>query len=257
MQRDILVSLITHRQGQLVHRLLQDIEGKCDHKRIRVILTVNMDEVLPFDETYFSYPITIIKNKKIKGFAVNHNHAFLLFASKYFCVLNPDIRLVDDPFSRLVDCFEEPKAGIVAPMVYNSRSDLEDSARQLPTPGRIIHRLIDRNLEYEPTGGMVEVDWAAGMFLVFKTEVFTNLNGFNERYFLYCEDIDICSRAWLVGKKVLWINDVLVIHEARRKSRKNLQYLGLHLSSYLKLLTSAVYYKRLRQKKRGMHSTFG
>lgn len=203
---------------------------------------------MPFDRADFSYPITIINNEQIKGFAVNHNHAFSLNGSKYFCVLNPDIRLTDDPFVRLVDCLEETAAGILAPLVFNSGPDLEDNARQLPTPGRIIHRLIMRNLEYESTGEIEEVDWVAGMFLLFKAEVFAALKGFDERYFLYCEDIDICSRTWLAGKKVLWVNQVKVIHEAQRESRKNFKYMLMHLTSYAKLFCSAVYYKRLRQK---------
>jgi N-acetylglucosaminyl-diphospho-decaprenol L-rhamnosyltransferase len=242
--------VVTHRQGQLVHRLLQDVEEKCDHERIQVILTINTDECLPFNVSDFPYPVTIIKNDQIKGFAANHNNAFALHYSKYFCVLNPDIRLVDDPFGRLFDCLKEPMAGIVAPLVYSSGPDLEDNARRLPTPGRIIHRLIKRNLEYISTGGLVEVDWVAGMFLLFKAEDFQALKGFDERYFLYCEDIDICSRTWLMGKRVLWINEVKVIHDAQRESRKNLKYLMMHLSSYIILFSSAVYYKRLRQKRR-------
>jgi N-acetylglucosaminyl-diphospho-decaprenol L-rhamnosyltransferase len=242
--------VVTHRQGQLVHRLLQDVEEKCDHERIQVILTVNIDEALPFNLADFSYPITIINNEQIKGFAANHNYAFSLSISKYFCVLNPDIRMIDDPFGRLVHCLEEPMSGIVAPLVYNSGPDLEDNARRLPTPGRIIHRLIKRNLEYESTGEIVEVDWVAGMFLLFKAEDFQALKGFDERYFLYCEDIDICSRTWLMGKRVLWVNEVKVIHDAQRESRKNLKYLMMHLSSYIILFSSAVYYKRLRQKRR-------
>ena len=246
---NILVSVVTHRQGSLVYGLLKNIEEKCNHKRIMVILTMNVAEELPFAESNFSYPLYLIRNNRIKGFAANHNHAFTLKNSEYFCVLNPDIRLIDDPFDRLIDCLRDPLAGIVAPLVYNSATEIEDNARQLPTPGILFHRLLNRSLEYEAKG-ILEVDWAAGMFLFFKADAFKALKGFNEKYFLYCEDIEICSRTWLSGKKVLWANNIRVIHEAQRESRKNLIYLLLHVSSYAKLFTSDVYYKRLRQKSR-------
>jgi N-acetylglucosaminyl-diphospho-decaprenol L-rhamnosyltransferase len=253
-QKDILISIVTHGQGRFAHSLLKDIEEKCNPNRVRVIMTMNINETLPFAEYDFSYPITIIKNNRKKGFAANHNHAFALHESNYLCVVNPDIRLIDDPFCRLVDCLKDPADGIVAPLVYSSALEIEDSVRQLPTPGRLFYRFFKRDLEYDLKEGILEVDWAAGMFLFFKASVFEALKGFNEKFFLYCEDIDICSRAWLLGKKVLWANDVRVIHQAQRESRKNLKYLLLHLSSYARIFTSGVYYKRLGQKYRSQQN---
>ncbi len=249
-RRDVLISVISHGQGRMVHELLNDIEDKCDHARLSVVLTLNIDEDLPFTRANFSYPITIIKNNRIKGFAANHNYAFSLQKSKYFCVLNPDIRFIDDPFKCLAELADENAFGILAPLVYNRKMEIEDNIRRLPTPASLLKRFIKKKPEYSPASSTMEVDWAAGMFLVFYAKVFEQLGGFDEKYYLYCEDIDICSRSWLMGSKVLWATDCRVIHEAQRTSHKKLGYFLIHLISYIKLFCSNVYYRRLLQKYR-------
>ena len=64
------------------------------------------------------------------------------------------------------------------------------------------------------------------MFLIFKKEVFKELNGFDESYFLYYEDIDICLRTWRSGKKVAVSKVSSIEHLAQRDSHKNLIFMS-------------------------------
>jgi hypothetical protein len=63
-------------------------------------------------------------------------------------------------------------------------------------------------------------DWIGGAFMVFKCESFIKLNGFDEEFFMYYEDTDICFRAKELGMKIVYDPNFYIIHEARRSGRK-------------------------------------
>jgi len=248
IEAELIVSVVSHNQAEQVRKLLDSIEKHCQQNDLAVVLTLNVEEKLPFAEADYSFPLSIIKNIKAQGYGANHNHAFTVGNRAYFCVLNPDVWFSEDPFHVLIEQLKDEKIGVIAPAVYNSRGLLEDNARKLPTPIKIIKRWFARKNEYFIEKRPVEVDWLAGMFMLFKEADFKGLDGFDEKYYLYCEDIDICSRIWLKGKKVLLHGGVVVRHDAQHSSHYNVLYFYWHLSSLIKLFTSASYYKRFQQK---------
>jgi len=73
--------------------------------------------------------------------------------------------------------------------------------------------------------------WAAGMFLVFNSKVFKRLRGFDQRFFMYYEDVDICRRIHSLKLPIFYLEDVTVTHYAQRGSRKNLRLLRYHVVS--------------------------
>jgi N-acetylglucosaminyl-diphospho-decaprenol L-rhamnosyltransferase len=85
------------------------------------------------------------------------------------------------------------------------------------------------------------------MFMLFPREIFKEIGGFDERYFLYYEDVDLCARLTLAGYRILLCNTVSAIHDARRSSHKNLRYMRLHLLSIIRFFFSDVY-RQLRQR---------
>ncbi len=133
-KRVITVSVVSHRQAQLVAQLLTDLERSRTRSNLNVIVTINSPEPVTFAETAFSFSLTIIRNERAQGFGANHNAAFKLCRDEYFCVLNPDIRLPEDPFPILLPTLENPKVGLVSPVITDSAGAIEDSARRLPTP---------------------------------------------------------------------------------------------------------------------------
>lgn len=70
--------------------------------------------------------------------------------------------------------------------------------------------------------------------MLFRSEDFRRLQGFDEKFFLYYEDVDICARAWKSGMKVLACPSVSVIHDAQRASRRNLQHMKWHAASMMR-----------------------
>ncbi|MFH0788707.1 MAG: galactosyltransferase-related protein [Pseudomonadota bacterium] len=240
----VLLSVVSHKQAGLVHQLLQDLHLYCPHKDLEVIITVNVKEPLLFKEDDFDFRVKIVQNKYPKGFGANHNAAFRSGPSDFFGVLNPDLRLTRDPFAPLSSLLSDKGIGVIAPLIIKRDCSIEDSARRLPTPARLIKRILRRaresRLDYE-MNNLVYPDWVAGIFMLFSSSVFSKINGFDKRYYLYFEDVDLCSRLRLAGYRVVLDPSVSVIHEARRDSHNNIRYFMWHVISGLRFFSSRVF----------------
>lgn len=231
----ISLSIVSHGQARLVAMLLSDIAAHCAMP-LEVILTLNFAEPLPFDAAAFSFPVKVIRNERRKGFGANHNAAFGHAAAEYFCVLNPDIRIEADPFPDLIDVLKEQSVGVVAPLIVNPAGKIEDSARRFPSPLSIARKALfpATVAEYDIGREPLYPDWVAGMFMVFRTTVFRESGGFDERYFLYYEDVDLCWRLLNRKLRVAMLPTVRAIHNARRSSHRSLRYMSWHWRSMLR-----------------------
>ena len=234
----VSISVVSHGQAGLVASLLADIAA---HVRapIEVILTMNLPEARPFDPARFAFPLRVLENPAPKGFAANHNAAFRMSRGAFFCVLNPDIRIDRDPFPDLLKCLQEPAVGLAAPLIRNPAGAVEDSARRFPTPFSILRKALLRPtyIDYPIGDESIYPDWVAGMFMVFPREVFAALGGFDERYFLYYEDVNLCARLRLAGKRVALCTSAFAVHDARRQSRSSLRHMRWHLCSMTRYFT--------------------
>ena len=240
----IVLSIVSHRQASMVKNLLLDVEKYCFEHALEVVVTINVEETIPFAEKDFKFHLTIIRNAIPKGFGANHNAAFKILSGDHFCVLNPDIRFKNDPFRQLLWTARSEEFGIIAPLVVNSSDGIEDSARRLPTPARILRKIFRSapELDYSIGNTLLFPDWVAGMFMLFPSAVFRTMNGFDERYFLYYEDADICCRVRLAGWLVVLDATVRVVHDARRESHKNLKFLWWHLTSMARFFSSRAFF---------------
>ena len=246
----ITLSIVSHLQGGMVPPLLKDIRRVCPRPPLRVILTLNLPEKLPFHPEAFPFPIDIIQNARPQGFGTNHNQAFRQASGRYFGVLNPDLRFPRNPFPLLCSSLESGKQiGVIAPGVEDEANNIADNARLFPTPFRILRRILGDSLkpDYPLADRPIPVDWIAGLFLLFPFRLFTAINGFDERYFLYCEDVDICARFRLAGYEVFWDPRISVIHQAQRHSHRRLSHLRWHVVSLIRFFNSEVF-TALRQR---------
>ena len=237
MERSLIsISVVSHGQGSLVEPLLADLATHC-RSDIEILLTQNLPEGEPPRQPF---PLRIIRNAVPKGFAANHNAAWGEARGNYFCVLNPDIRLTSDPFPVLVPALTDPQAGVAAPLIVNAAGILEDSARPFPTVSHILQKAIGRQPTryYDIGTDILSPDWVAGMFMLFRTDTFREVGGFDARYHLYYEDVDLCARLRVLGYDVRLCPAATVVHLARRESRRNLRYFAWHLSSMLRWFLS-------------------
>ncbi len=237
----ISISIISHGHGSMVERLVADL---LDCPEIgQVVLTCNVPETLtlPHDDR-----IMTLDNIVPTGFAANHNAAFRHCFLPYFCPLNPDIQLPKNPFPSLLIALQKTGAALVAPLVRNLSGDVEDSMRPFPTIRSLLMKamcLSDCRYTIKDEKNAFYPEWVAGMFMLFRSADFRQLGGFDTRFFLYYEDVDICARAWKAGMKVLACPFVSVVHDARRESRRNVCYMYWHLTSMARYFLK--YWKRL------------
>jgi len=223
------ISVVNHAHGNMVGNLVAKLKTFPEVGQIIVTRNIpDSDGVVETEKTL------ITQNTVPKGFGANHNAAFAHATAPYFCVLNPDIDLPANPFPALLAVLEGSDAPMVAPGVVNSAGSPEDSARRFPTLRQLSSKLLgghDGRYVLQPTQGPTPVDWVAGIPMLFRTEDFKAIGGFDEKFFLYYEDVDICARLWKAGRPVMVCPQVQVVHDAQRASRKNWQFMKWHAAS--------------------------
>lgn len=246
----LAISIVSHNQGHLIKNLLHDLTPIIK-AGAEVILTLNTPE----DESFineFTQNIIVIRNKRPLGFGENHNNANLQTKKDWFAVLNPDVRCETKIFEDLFIAHTIANAGVVAPRVIGVDGKTEDSIRRYPSILRILSRVLCRILgrrltpDYELHDERhICVDWVAGMFLLFKSDNFRKIGGFDTRYFMYLEDADICRRLNSLSFPTVVVPEVSVFHDARRATGRSLQHFRWHLLSLFRFLFIA---KHIRQQ---------
>ena len=244
----VVISIVSHGHGALVTRLLGQLAALPADSVGAVMLTLNVPEFLPELNNDMIDPaaaerlnLQILRNAAPLGFGANHNQAFKasgLTDVGVFCVVNPDIELPDDGvLAALLAALAQPRVGLAFPDQVDGQGRVLDFERSLTTPRAILMRRL--GLGSRLTAGAV--DWVNGAFMAFRADVFGGLGGFDERYFMYCEDVDVCLRLQLAGY-TLAKADAVVVHHTRRRTLKNLKHLAWHLRSLLRLWRSSAYH---------------
>lgn len=225
----ITVSIVSHGHGDMVNRLVKQLLQYPEVTSVIVTRNIADTSDLLSDER-----VSVIDNPLPMGFGENHNKAFRQVRSPYFLVLNPDVCFLDNPFSVLLNSFSDEAVAVCAPSIVSPVGLIEDHVRQFPSPRGLIRKLWgydDSRVDYAPDSPPLAVPWVAGMFMLFRTDAFRDIGGFDEGYFLYYEDVDVCVRLWRDNRKVILVPRVSVAHDARRASRRSFQYMRWHAAS--------------------------
>ena len=192
--------------------------------------------------------VEVIKNNSNIGFGAAHNKALGCEMGKYHFVINPDIVIKSDVLSDFVDYFEQNTDVVMAmPKICNPDGSEQKLPKEMPTAKRLfLGRLASVSSKFaairneyiwadkeitEPT----DVNFCTGCFFCIRSEAFEKLGGFDDRYFMYLEDVDLTIRAKKIGRVVM-NPDISVIHEWGRESAKKLKYLLIHICSSIKFL---------------------
>lgn len=249
MRKKLTLSIVSHGHRAHVATLLQQL-ARLDRGDFEVILTLNLPEPVALDA--LPYPVRLIQNPTPKGFGANHNAAFDKSNGDYFVILNPDIELPQDPFGPLLKLAERDSLNICAPVILDAEGQVEDSARNFPTPyglfKRLLCRLLGRSIvpdTLRQDADTLQPDWVAGMFVMVARQTYLRLGGFNDAYFLYFEDVEFGARARLAGCHILVCKQARVIHQAQRDSHRQVRFMWWHLQSAAKFFLSFVYLRVL------------
>ena len=189
--------------------------------------------------------VEYIYSDKNIGFGKGHNSILpkLTIENKYHLILNPDVSFDPEILEKLVLKMESSESlSMIAPRVLNTNNELLHTARRYPSLFELIFRFLGVFKKFTTTGEYknqnhkksFSPDFVQGSFMLFKTEDLLRLNGFDNRFFMYMEDVDICKRIDQLGKKKLFYPKVEIIHTHRKGSSKSIKLFIIHISSIIK-----------------------
>ncbi len=205
--------------------------------------------------TVADLPVLAVASPENLGFAGGCNLGWRAGESPYVLFLNPDAAIDEASLRRLVDVLESRTgAGLAAPQIVGGRGELHYSLRRFPrlrstyAQAFLLHRLAPRAswsdeiirdpAAYESSGAQ---QWVSGACMLVRRSVLDELGGWDDGFFLYCEDIDLCRRIHALGLEVWYEPTARVEHagggSAPRASMlpflaaSRLRYARLHRSS--------------------------
>lgn len=193
-----------------------------------------------------TYPnIRIIINDTPKGFGENNNIGANIATGKYLAILNPDIILFENSLNALLNFAESnPNFGIIAPKLLNLDMTYQFSVRRFITPKLFLSRLLVRGNDNKSLFGnsyylckemdiskTQYINWAVGASFFISSELYRQLGGFDEDYFLYMEDEDLCLRSWKLGYPVVYYPESTMVHNHLRSSKKLGKTMFFHFES--------------------------
>lgn len=201
------------------------------------------DSVIFLKRNYPNVKLTI--NKIRKGYGANHNINLARAKGKYIVFMNADIIIVDDALKQLKDFMEcRPEVGISCPNVFNKDETLQYLNKRHPTLLDLFLRRFKffftekfverRSCHYEMRDSSyetsVDVPFISGCFMFCRTRIVQMVNGFDERFFLYFEDADLCREVQNTNRTVS-CPEGKVIHGWHRSAHKELKWFLVFIKS--------------------------
>lgn len=172
-------------------------------------------------------PLVIIRNAQNRGFAAACNQGAKGSISDYLLFLNPDTRLFENSLIKPLGFMEHPanhKIGIAGIQLVDEDSRVARTCARFPVPGMFFSKMLGLNMLFPrqfPShvmsewdhGKTREVDHVMGAFFMIRRHLFETLGGFDERFFVYLEDLDLSYRANNDGWKTVYLADTRVYHK--------------------------------------------
>lgn len=243
---NIFISVISHGHSELINKLecLAELS-----EEFNVVVKSNKPQDC-FDDINRKSNFHWLNGDYGLGFGHNNNIVYEhcrkllgMLEEDYFIVLNPDVIIEAGEILNLVEKMNVNSSKISAINLFkdNNKSIYDYSIRNFPSFSQFVQSflgfenraILDKSKLNTPT----YVDWAAGSFLAFKASHYAELNGFDENYFMYCEDIDMCYRSQLFGERVLYFPEIKAIHLAKHANRKLVsKHFYWHVKSVIRFL---------------------
>lgn len=242
MQPLLSVVIVTFNSGKWIERCLGTLDSQ-SFRDFEAVLVDNNSSDNTLDAIKSCGSLRVIRNLKNVGFAAACNIGIMESAGKYILIMNPDVSVQKRTIADMVRYLEKhDDVGIVSCQLRNVDGTLQYSCRRFPG---LITQLIKRffpeskiALDYlmanDDHSKIMDVDWLLGAFLLIRRDVVDYVGQFDERFFLYFEDTDICYRVKKSRWRVIYYPKVAAIHSHVRASRRLLSRENIfHLRSML------------------------
>lgn len=273
---DLSVIIVNYNVKEFLQNLLHSIEKASANlsKEIIVVDNASDDGSVEVIREKFPY-VNLIENKINVGFGKANNQGLAIAKGNYILFINPDCIVSEDTLYKMITFFgEHSDCALAGCKILNSDGTLQLACRRsFPGPwtsftkvtglsnlfpkSRIFARY---NLTYLDENKTYEVDAVSGSFMMMRKTVYDNVGGFDEQFFMYGEDLDLCYRIQKAGHKVFYVHSTQVIHyKGESTKRSNLDetklfydamhlFVKKHLSSFPLveiILRSAIGFRKL------------
>jgi GT2 family glycosyltransferase len=250
---EVTAILVNYNAGSELALALRSIQSDCAQVRWEALVVDNAssDDSAAVVETFPE--ATLIRNMANVGFGRAVNQAVALAKAPLLLLINPDCRLVAAAVSTLRSVLDaEPSCAVVGPRILDPDGGVQGSARGDPDmltglfgrtgALRVLLPFLPmsrRNVVAEdavPTGASsVVVDWVSGACMLVRRDAFLAAGGFDERFFLYWEDADLCRRLRYRGFHIRYVPGATAVHQVgrSRQTARRSSIRAFHASAYL------------------------
>jgi GT2 family glycosyltransferase len=246
-QATVAISIVTYNSKHIfnvLNHLKEEFKGD---ERFRFVIFDNdsNEEYKQQLEKYEDFADITFYHEN-NGFGFGHNQNLLNANEKYFLIFNPDIILKKDDLLRMIEKAEKnPDIALLVPKVLNPDGTTQHLIRnQLSVfdyalrfiPFKFVKQLFSKRLAaYEmrdlPDDRDVDVRIGSGCFMLVKGQDYKEVNGFDDRYFMYFEDYDLCLELGKRGKRVVYTPFSTVVHYYERGAHKNSKLFKIFMQS--------------------------
>ena len=208
-----------------MQRAVKNIEAE-----IIVVDNASPDDSCKMVKEFFP-KVRLIENKENVGFSKANNQAVKVAKGEYVCVLNPDTAVSENVFEKCLGIIESSeKIGAIGVYLLDGTGNfLPESKRNIPTPWISLLKILGFTKKYYASKiseeGTGHVSVLVGAFMFLKRSVYNQVEGFDEDYFMYGEDIDLSYKIEKAGFKNHYIGSTETLHYKGESTQKDAAYL--------------------------------
>ena len=212
---DLTIVIVSFKSGDILHRCIKSID-----KKYPIIIVENSQNIKLKEELEKKYSnLECILPEKNLGYGAGNNLGIKNSKTKYVLTLNPDTILFESTISKLLEQANKIEDfALLGPKVISETENMSNT---------------DSKIE--------EVSYIKGFAIFFNKEKFINIGYFDENYFLYFEEIDLCKKVIKSNNKIYLINNALIKHEGG-KSHEDKYDFEMELSRNWHWMWSSFYY---------------
>jgi GT2 family glycosyltransferase len=232
---DISVVVVNWNTRALLMKCLESIKRDRTRYELEMVVVDNgsVDDSVATVRQVFP-DVKVIENHRNLGFAKANNIGISQSSGRYVCLVNSDVQIIPGCIERLASCMDEnPGTGISGPKILWPDLTAQDSCRKFPglwikcCEVLALNRLFPRSpffsgehMKYFAHDKTIQVDSLAGCFLMIRRKALDQTGLFDEQFFIYAEETDLCKRFWEKGWRVIFVSDAVAIHHCGASSSR-------------------------------------
>jgi len=231
------VIIVNYNVKQFLKNLIESVLKAVENISYEIIVVDNASSDGSAEEIRNSFPhVKFIANKKNLGFGAANNQALEIAKGEFIVLINPDALVKTNTFDTLIKFFHDnPQTGMAGCKVLNPDGTLQLACRRsFPGVWTSFTKIVGLsslfpkskyfakyNLTYLDENEIHEVDAISGSFMFFRKEVYEKVGGFDNDYFMYGEDLDLCYRVQKAGYKVYYVPTTEIIHYKGESTKRS------------------------------------